>query len=162
MYEAEKRRKRLCFTGHRPEKLHHDEAAVCGILRNAIDAAMADGFTTFISGMSRGVDIWAAEIVLERKRINPGMRLICALPHPDFEKRWSFSWQQRYRAVVERADLVKAICPVFSMASYQCRNEWMVDHSARVIAIYNGTVGGTKKTIEYAESCGVKVDIYEA
>ena len=42
------------------------------------------------------------------------------------------------------------------------RNEWMVDHSARVIAIYNRTAGGTKKTIDYAEYRDVKVDIYEA
>jgi hypothetical protein len=39
--------------------------------------------------------------------------------------------------------------------------EWMVDHSAKVIAIYNGTAGGTKKTIDYAEHRGVKVDIHE-
>jgi hypothetical protein len=39
--------------------------------------------------------------------------------------------------------------------------EWMVDHSAKVIAIYNGTAGGTKKTIDYAEHHGVKVDIHE-
>ena len=30
------------------------------------------------------------------------------------------------------------------------RNEWMVDHSNRVIAYYNGTPGGTRNTIEYA------------
>lgn len=161
MCEAEKRRKRICFTGHRPEKLHHDEAAVCSILKNAIDEAMADGFTTFISGMARGVDIWAAEIVLERKKINPGVRLICALPHPNFEKRWSFAWQKRYKEVIDQADLVKVISMTFSMVSYQRRNEWMVDHSAKVIAIFNGTVGGTKNTIDYAERRGVKVDIYE-
>ena len=162
MCEAEKRRKRICFTGHRPEKLHHDEADVCSILKNAIDEAMTDGFTTFISGMARGVDIWAAEIVLERKKINPRVRLICALPHSNFEKRWSFAWQKRYKEVIDQADLVKVISVTFSMVSYQRRNEWMVDHSAKVIAIYNGTAGGTKKTIDYAESRGVKVDIYEA
>ena len=84
MTEAEKRKRRLCFTGHRPEKLHSDEAAVCIVLSNAIDAAIADGFATFITGMARGVDIWAAEIVLARKADNPEIRLICALPHPDF------------------------------------------------------------------------------
>ena len=162
MNEAEKRKKRLCFTGRRPEKLHYDEATVCNILRKAIDDAMANGFTTFISGMARGVDIWAAEIVLEKKRMNPEVRLICALPHPNFEKRWSFAWQKRYARVIAQADLVKEISLTFSMANYQRRNEWMVDHSTKVIAIYNGTAGGTKKTIDYAEHRGVKVDIHEA
>jgi uncharacterized phage-like protein YoqJ len=162
MSEAEKRKYRLCFTGHRPEKLHSNETAVCTVLSNAIDAAISDGYRTFITGMARGVDIWAAEIVLARKAVNTEIRLICALPHPDFEKRWSAHWQERYNAILQQADLVKTICPEFSMASYQTRNEWMVDHSARVIAIYNGSSGGTAKTITYAEKHGVEVWRYDA
>ena len=162
MSEAEKRKHRLCFTGHRPEKLHSDETAVCTVLSNAIDAAISDGYRTFITGMARGVDIWAAEIVLARKADNPEIRLICALPHPDFEKRWSAAWQARFQAILQQADLVKTICAEFSMASYQIRNEWMVDHSARVIAIYNGASGGTAKTIAYAEKNGVEVRRYDA
>ena len=162
MSEAEKRKHRLCFTGHRPEKLHSDEAAVCTVLSNAIDAAISDGFRTFITGMARGVDIWAAEIVLARKADNPEIRLICALPHPDFEKRWSAHWQARYNAILQQADLVREICPAYSKASYQIRNEWMVDHSARVIAIYNGAAGGTANTIAYAERHGVEVRRYSA
>jgi len=38
----------------------------------------------------------------------------------------------------------------------------MVDHSARVIAIYNGASGGTAKTIQYAEKNGVEVQKYDA
>lgn len=162
MSEAEKRKHRLCFTGHRPEKLHSNETAVCTVLSNAIDAAISDGYRTFITGMARGVDIWAAEIVLARRAQNQDIRLICALPHPDFEKRWSAAWQARFRAILQQADLVKTICPEFSMASYQIRNEWMVDHSARVIAIYNGSSGGTAKTITYAEKHGVEVWRYDA
>ena len=131
-------------------------------MSNAIDAAISDGYRTFISGMARGVDIWAAEIVLARRAQNQDIRLICALPHPDFEKRWSTTWQARYNAILQQADLVKTICPEFSMASYQTRNEWMVDHSARVIAIYNGASGGTAKTIAYAEKNGVEVRRYDA
>lgn len=162
MSEAEKRKRRLCFTGHRPNKLHSDEATVRTILEGSIDAALQDGFVTFITGMAQGVDIWAAEIVLARKAVNPEIRLICALPHPDFEKRWSAQWQARYTAILQQADLVKTICPAFSMASYQIRNEWMVDHSARVIAIYNGATGGTANTIRYAENNGVEVQKYDA
>lgn len=162
MSETEKRKRRACFTGHRPEKLRFAEDAVRTILGNAIDAAIANGFVTFISGMARGVDIWAAEIVLERKMSNPDLRLICALPHPDFERSWRDSWQQRYKEILARADLVKTICPAFSMTSYQRRNEWMVDHSAQVIAIYNGATGGTRNTIEYAERHGIHVEVYRA
>lgn len=51
------------------------------------------------------------------------------------------------------------VCPRYSKASYQIRNEWMVDRSARVIAIYNGEPGGTRNTIEYANTKNVAVVI---
>ena len=42
-----------CFTGHRPEKLHVSEAEVCVGLEREIRAAVADGYTDFISGVER-------------------------------------------------------------------------------------------------------------
>ena len=43
---------------------------------------------------------------------------------------------------------------------FQQRNAWMVDRSNRLIAYYNGTPGGTRNTIEYAEKKGVEVEKY--
>lgn len=57
MSETEKRKRRACFTGHRPEKLRLDETAVRTILGNAIDAAIANGFVTFISGKTRSGEV---------------------------------------------------------------------------------------------------------
>ena len=37
------------------------------------------------------------------------------------------------------------------------RNEWMVDHSARVIAVWKGSPSGTKNTVMYANRKGVPV-----
>lgn len=66
--ETEKRLHRCCFTGHRPEKLSLSEAEVKPLLEKAIDTAIENGFTTFITGMAPGVDIWAAEIVLKKRK----------------------------------------------------------------------------------------------
>lgn len=73
MAEQEKRRRRCCFTGHRPEKLSIPESEVKAALQKEIHLAIADGITIFITGMPPGVDIWAAEIVLElrEKRKSP-------------------------------------------------------------------------------------------
>lgn len=159
MRESELRQHRCCFTGHRPEKLGMPEAKVVEGLKKEIRTAMADGFQTFISGMARGVDLWAAEIVLALRDEGTAIRLICASPYKGFEARWSREWQERYGNVMERADLVRFICPGYSRDCFQRRNEWMVDHSARVIAVYNGGPGGTRNTVEYAERCGVAVVI---
>ena len=126
------RKRRCCFTGHRPEKLGCSEEEAVAALRTGIQNAYADSYRTFISGMARGVDIWAAELVLKEREAHQDIHLICALPHPGFETRWRAEWQRRYKTVLDHADLVKTICPAFSMGSYQKRNEWMVDHSGLV------------------------------
>ena len=155
MTESEKRMHRVCFTGHRPEKLLTPESVVKENLEREIKQAVTDGLNVFISGMARGVDIWAAEIVLKLRKKDPSIKLICASPFDGFEKSWNADWQKRYNTIMKEADLVRFICPGYSRACFQIRNEWMVDHSARVIAVFNGEKGGTKNTIDYAEKKGV-------
>lgn len=158
MDEAEKRKKRCCFTGHRQQKLSRSEGAVKRELKRAIIAAVKSGYTTFITGMAYGVDIWAGEIVVKLKRRNPELHLIAAVPFEGFESRWSKDWKERYADLLGKADLVRYICPSYHAGAYQRRNEWMVDHSALVIAVFNGEKSGTKNTIDYAARCGVQVN----
>lgn len=153
--EAEKRIHRACFTGHRPEKLQQTEKEICKGLEQEIRKAIDSGIYVFITGMARGVDIWAAEIVLRLRNEGQNVKLICAGPYEGFERGWSHDWQQRYNAVLRSADLVRFICPGYSRACFQIRNEWMVDHSALVIAVFNGQPSGTKNTIDYAKRKGV-------
>ena len=58
---------------------------------------------------------------------------------------------------MSKADFIKDVCTHYSSGCYQIRNEWMVDHSARVIAAWNGEPSGTKNTIDYANKVGVEV-----
>lgn len=155
--EAEMRLHRCCFTGHRPEKLRRPEREIRKELENEIRKAIQDGYITFITGMARGVDIWAAEIVLQFKRDGQPIHLICACPYPGFEESWSIDWQNRYKVVLEMADLVRYISPRNGRTCFQMRNEWMVNRSSRVIAVFNGQPSGTKNTISYAISMRIPV-----
>lgn len=157
MSETELRKHRCCFTGHRPDKMDHGEKEIKPLLEKAIDEAIENGYVTFITGMAMGVDIWAAEIVLERKKKNPNLHLICALPHPNFEKPRSMTEKMRYNKIIKKADFVKEINDHYFRACYQVRNEWMVDHSNLIIAMFNGQKGGTKNTIDYAKRKGKKI-----
>lgn len=158
MTEQEKRTHRCCFTGHRPEKLLVPEENIKAALKKEIRQAIADGMNVFITGMAPGVDIWAAEIIIElREQEQLPLKLIAASPHPGFENRWSVAWQKRYAAVMASADYIKEVSPKYSRNCYQIRNEWMVDHSARVIAVWNGQPSGTKNTVVYANRQGVSV-----
>ena len=153
--ESELRLHRCCFTGHRPEKLNRSEDEIKKDLEVAILQAVDDGFVTFITGMARGVDIWAGEIILQLRKNNPNLHLIAASPYEGFERRWSADWQRRYKFILDQADYVRFVCNGYSKACFQIRNEWMVNRSARVIAVYNGEPGGTQNTIEYAHQSNI-------
>lgn len=157
MTEFEKRRHRVCFTVHRPEKLTRSEVAIRKDLEIQICQAVADGLNVFITGMARGVDIWAAQIVLMLRDEGYDVKLMCACPYDGFECGWSQEWQKQYREILTAADFVKYVCGGYSRSCFQIRNEWMVNHSARVIAVFNGENSGTKNTIDYAAKVGVPI-----
>ena len=159
MERNELRKHRCCFTRHRPEKLKQSESKIRYALEKEIRTVIADRFVVFISGMARGTDIWAAEIVLLLRDEGQPIKLVCASPYEGFELGWKREWQERYQRIIAAADAVRYICPRYSPACFQQRNEWMVNRSARVIAVYNGEPGGTKNTIDYAKRSGVRAII---
>ena len=154
--ENEKKQHRCCFTGHRPSKLDYSEGEIKPLLETAVDNAISDGYVTFITGMAEGVDIWAAEIVLEKKKHNTALHLICAIPHPGFENKRSEYEKERYMRILQDADYTMTVSEHYFRACYQRRNEFMVDHSSLVIAVGNGAPSGTQNTINYAKKRGVK------
>ncbi len=156
MVNQEARARRACFTGHRPEKLTRPEAEIQHDLEQQIRQAIADGFREFISGMARGVDIWGAQIVLNLREAGADVELICACPYPGVEAGWRQSWQRQYHEILSAAR-VTYICDRYSRSCFQARNEWMVERSARIIAVFNGEKSGTKNTIDYAKKLGLHV-----
>ena len=157
MEENERRGNRVCFSGYRTEKLMRSAKLIQIDLGAEILEAIADGAQVFISGMAQGVDIWAAEIVLRLRSNGRPIKLICACPYRGFEKHWSKNWKKIYYEIIQKADFVKYVCNEYNRGCFQTRNEWMVDHAARVIAVFNGKRGGTKNTIEYAIKNGVPI-----
>ena len=157
MTKNEKRMHRVCFTGHRPEKQTRHEKSIKKDLEKEIRQAAADGLNVFITGMARGVDIWAAQIVLMLRDEGYDVKLMCVCPYEGFERGWNQEWQKAYREILAAADFVKYVCEGYNRTCFQARNEWMVNHSARVIAVFNGEKSGTKNTIDYAMKVGVPV-----
>lgn len=153
----EKRLHRCCFTGHRPEKLKRSEEEVKTFLKKEIQKSILNGYSTFITGMARGVDLWAAEIVLEFRELGLPVKLIAAIPYQKFEERWSNEWKSLYNSILHSADLVRYISEKYSEGCLAKRNQWMVDHSSKLIAVYDNVPGGTLQTIRYAENSSVSV-----
>lgn len=143
----------VCFTGHRPEAINLSEQQVKSLLRPAIIACINKGAKYFISGMQRGIDLWAADIVLELKQSHPELELYAAVPfHGDiFTSKWSQTDKQHYASVLQQASGVAYMAKEFNMSAYHARNRFMIDRSDLVIAYWTGKKsGGTYNAVCYA------------
>ena len=159
--EAIMRQYRCAFAGHRPEKVTGSEGKIIVELRKEILKAIDEGYRVFLTGMSRGVDLWAADIVIELRRYNKDLKLMCVIPFEGMEDQWPVNWKKHYDLVRKQADWVQVLSDRYSPDIYQKRNQWLVDHSSRLIAVFNGEPSGTGNTIQYAKEQGIPVQIIE-
>ena len=146
-----------CFTGHRPEKLPwgDDEAdprcrALKQKLADAVEAAYEEGIRHFICGMARGCDLYFAEAVLALRARQEDVSLEAAVPCLTQAERWPEEDRLRWSSLLERCDLETLVQERYTRGCMLRRNRYMVDHSALVIAVYDGAGGGTRQTLEYA------------
>lgn len=157
--------KTCCFTGKRPQSLpfgFNEKSRGCIELKNKIseqiEAAIAEGYTTFISGMALGVDLWAAEEVLKIKGKYPLVELVCALPYKAQSSSWSAEYRERYMICIHNCAKYVVVSPAYTKDCFFKRNMYMVDNSSLVIAVCdNPPTGGTAHTINYAERKGRKI-----
>ena len=147
-----------CFTGHRPKSLpcgYNEEHLACikikfQLRRLIVGVIEKKNVTKFISGMAVGVDTWAAEIVLDLKDDYPNIALEAAIPCRTQAASWNVKSKERYERLLSRCDTVTVLQEQYTADCMQKRNEYMVDGSDYVIAVWNRKPSGTSKTIRYA------------
>lgn len=158
---------KICFTGHRPKSLpwgYDETKESCILFKNVmfsiIEKAILNGYTYFISGMALGIDMICAEIVLNLKKKYKNIILECAIPCLNQEKQWPLSEQERYRKILHKADIVHYVSKEeYSNTCMNDRNNYMVEQSDVVIAVWNGKPSGTGNTVKLARNAGKKIRI---
>lgn len=161
--------KACCFTGHRPKSLpwgYNEEGISCSIfkrkLKKTIEKLMDEGVTHFISGMAMGVDLIAAEIIIEFKKQYDNVSLEAAIPCKNQTKGWSFEYIERYNNILEYCDKVTYVSDIYTYDCMLKRNRYMVDNCDVVIAVWNGVNrSGTGSTINYAQKQDKRVIIFD-
>lgn len=120
-------------------------------MEKEIRAAVADGYTRFISGFAEGVDLIFAALIIELKAQGYPLVLEAALPYRGrLNSRDTF-----FQKVISLCDRIKVLCEKSSHNCYHIRNQYMVDESSQIIAVYDGREnGGTLYTINYANTKG--------
>lgn len=142
------------FTGHRPDKLGGYSPAVTDRLIALGERALRDlGVTEAIVGMALGWDMAVAQAA-----INLQIPFVAAVPFEGQESRWPDASQLRFRELLAQAARVVIVSSGgYSPRKMHTRNEWMVDNSQRLVALHDGSSGGTGSCVKYARSRRVEV-----
>lgn len=137
----------LSATGHRPNKLGgYSDEALKVLIKIATEGITTIAPTKVISGMAIGWDTAVAIAAIQLK-----IPLIAAVPFIGQEKVWSTAYQNRYNKILSKASEVIIVSEgSYSAYKLQLRNEYMVDNSDIVLAMWNGSSGGTGNCIKYA------------
>ena len=155
------------FTGHRPARFSFgyredsdDFLKLRAVLFETIEMFILSGVTKFYSGMSLGVDTWAAMGVLEKKKEHPHIHLAAVLPCETQAIRWSDAQRERYYNILADCDDVFMLNTRYTPSCMFERNRYMVDHADYLIAVYDGgNRGGTAYTVKYAKTKNRKISL---
>lgn len=157
-----------CFTGHRPAKLPwgDDETAPrCLALKEAIcrelEKAYNKGYRHFICGMAQGCDLYFCEAVQALRDSRPGVTVEAAIPCETQADRWPQGDRERYLRLVGLCDLETVVQRQYDRGCMLRRNRYMVDHSSLLIAVLDGSKGGSLYTASYALKNGVEVEVID-
>lgn len=150
----------VCGTGHRPDKLGGYGNIVHSRLVNVAKAWLKSNKPSkVISGGALG---WDQALAAAARYL--GIPYVMALPFPDFDSKWPEKSRNFLKALCDdAAEVVFVKDGPYAAWKMQERNKWMVDHSDKVLALWNGTSGGTANCVKYAESVGKPIsNVWEA
>ena len=156
--------RRCAFTGHRLQKMpfgfNEDDPRCIAFkaqLRAAIEDLIGHGYAHFISGGALGMDMFAAEAVMDLKRDYPWVILEMAVPFEAQPAKWSQEYQNRYYRLMDDADIITCISRQYTKSCLFRRNRYLVDNADILLAAYDGQPGGTAMTVGYAHEMGIPV-----
>ena len=164
---------RIAFTGHRKDKLNlythpQNELKICLELYKVLLGIIKDNQGCdfeFISGGAIGLDQIAFEVVNKIKVMNRDINItnVISIPFKNQYIVWSKEEQSRYFECLKLADEIIYVDTLeqykikgliqgeYHPAKMQMRNRHMVDNCDILIALWDGSKGGTKNCINYAK-----------
>ena len=145
---------KVAFTGHRPEKIGGYDLSnpVAKQVKMAISKKLQELGTIerAISGLALGVDQIAAEVCIALK-----IPFVAAIPFVGQESKWPLKAQEHYEYLLSCAEKAQCVSSgEYAAWKMQARNQWMVDDCDVLIAVYDGSPGGTRNCVEYAQKQG--------
>lgn len=136
----------LAATGHRPPKLGgYGDDVYDKLVQLATGFMIETKPDRVISGMALGWDqAWAQAAVDLR------IPFIAAIPCHGQSSKWPSKSVHKWKKLMALADRMVCISEHYTRSCMQDRNVWMVDNCDEVVALWDGSSGGTGNCIRYA------------
>lgn len=141
------------FTGHRPPKLGGYGIEARNRLHNFALQLIPVLEVTYgpvdhiITGMALGWDTAIASAARELE-----IPYSAAVPCMTQASQWPIESQDIWQRLIDDAIEVVPMGDTYHVSLMQIRNQWMVDNSDRLIALWDGSPGGTANCVRYAHS----------
>lgn len=141
----------IAGTGHRPNKLGGYDNITLRRLMGLVNSWLVNYQPKLvISGMALGWDQAIASAAYSL-----GIPFHAYVPFEGQESMWPRNSQEDYKWLLSKAsNVVYTAEPGYAAWKMQHRNERMVDACDRVLALWDGSKGGTGNCIAYAEKVG--------
>jgi uncharacterized phage-like protein YoqJ len=143
---------KIAVTGHRPQKLGNEyqyDGPYSTYLREKFrEILIKEQPSQCITGMALGVDTLFCQVAIEL-----AIPVLAAIPFPGQETRWPPASQELYTKLLSNSLVTAHLVSSgpYNSAKMQIRNEYMVDKADKLVAVWNGSAGGTMNCVRYAE-----------
>ncbi len=158
-----------CITGNRPEKFpfnyrekdSHEMILYTDALYRKAEELMRRGYTGFLTGMARGVDLDFACAVIYHKCETfwdiLDITLEAAMPYPEQTRGWPRRYREEYEYVLSHCDKKTLVSSGYFTGCEQKRNRYMVERADLILCCIEREKGGAWQTVRYAMKQGKDV-----
>jgi uncharacterized phage-like protein YoqJ len=137
-------------TGHRPNKLGGYDNFSKERVYNHARRSIPKETTKLVSGMALGWDMALAHAALDK-----AIPLIAAIPFKGQEKMWPKESKEEYHWLLSHATSIAIVSEgSYAIWKMQALNQWMVDYADTILALWDGSDGGTANCVRYANKVG--------
>ncbi|WP_165044926.1 SLOG family protein [Dysgonomonas sp. ZJ709] len=148
--------KTIAFTGH--QKITENPEDLSDTLHALIIDFYLKGYRIFLSGVSEGFDLLAAEEVIKLKESYPEIRLHCIIPFRGQAQRFYDSDKERYESVLSATDRIECLSEFYYEACFFRRNDYLVNNASQMIVYYDEwSKGDVSYTVNHAQERGIPV-----
>ncbi|WP_100408060.1 DUF1273 domain-containing protein [Bacillus solitudinis] len=137
--------KTIAITGYKAHELgifdqkHQGIRFIKKALEQRIRELVDDGIEWFIISGQLGVELWAAEVVIDLKKEYPHIQLAVLTPFLNQEERWQETTKLFYTEIINQADFVDSITkrPYENPTQLRLKNEFIISKADGLLILFD-------------------------